>query len=144
MLPRPFDTFVNATPGPYVPGDKLEALAFTVSVIVMPVVSAVPAVELTVSQDGVLIEYLTVPVDALTRYSISDGENGPPGGPEKAALVDGLTINDGADCPAGFWAALICADNTIAGIPSKAIEASQHLDTSTRRPSPPKSDTQLV
>jgi hypothetical protein len=55
-LPRPFDTFVNATPGPYVPGDKLEALAFTVSVIVTPLVSVAPDVELAVSQDGVLIE----------------------------------------------------------------------------------------
>ena len=31
-LPRPFDTFVNAMPGPYVPGGGPEALAFTVSV----------------------------------------------------------------------------------------------------------------
>jgi hypothetical protein len=72
-----------------------------------------------------------VPVDALTRYSISDGENGPPGGPEKAMLVDGVTINVGGDGPAGC-AAAICADNSIAGRPSKAIEASRHLDTSTR------------
>jgi len=34
-----------------------------------------------------------VPVDALSRYSIADGENGPPGGPEKATLVDGATTN---------------------------------------------------
>jgi hypothetical protein len=47
---------VNATPGPYVPGGKLEALAFTVSVIVTPFVSVAPAVELAVSQEGVLIE----------------------------------------------------------------------------------------
>jgi hypothetical protein len=47
---------VNATPGPYVPGRKLEALAFTVSVIVTPFVSVAPAVELVVSQEGVLIE----------------------------------------------------------------------------------------
>ena len=56
VLPRPFDTFVNATPGPYVPGGRLEALAFTVSVIVTPLVSVEPKVELAVSQDGVLIE----------------------------------------------------------------------------------------
>jgi hypothetical protein len=47
---------VNATPGPYVPGDRLATLAFTVSVIVTPFVSVVPAIELAVSQDGVLIE----------------------------------------------------------------------------------------
>jgi hypothetical protein len=56
VLPRPFDTFVNAMPGPYVPGGRLEALAFTVSVIVTPPVSVEPKVELGVSQDGVLIE----------------------------------------------------------------------------------------
>ena len=50
-LPRPFDTFVNA----YVPGGRLEALAFTRSVIVTPA-SMTPEVELAVSQDGVLIE----------------------------------------------------------------------------------------
>jgi hypothetical protein len=82
--------------------------------------------ELAVSQDGVLIEYLTVPVDALTRYSIRDGENGPPGGPEKARLLDGVTINDGEDCPAGLCAGLISVDNSIAGMPSTVIEASRH------------------
>ena len=55
-LPRPFDTFVNATPGPYVPGGRVEALAFTLSVIVTPLVSVAPDVELAVSQDGALIE----------------------------------------------------------------------------------------
>ena len=60
------------------PAAETDALAFTVSVIVTPFVSVTPKVELAVSQDGVLIEYLTVPVDALTRYSTSDGENGPP------------------------------------------------------------------
>jgi hypothetical protein len=83
-----------------------------------------------------------VPVDALTRYSLSEGENGPPWGPQKAMLADGVTINEGGDCPAGFCAAAICVDNSIAGMPSKAIEASRHLDT--RGPPPPKSDTQLV
>jgi hypothetical protein len=52
-------------------------------------------VELAVSQDGVLIEYLTVPVVELTRNSKSEGENGPPGGPEKVTLLGGVTINDG-------------------------------------------------
>ena len=53
MLLRPFD--LNATPGPYVPGDNFEALAFTVSVITTPFESVAPAVELAVSQDGVLM-----------------------------------------------------------------------------------------
>jgi hypothetical protein len=66
-----------------------------------------------------------VPVDALTRYSISDGENGPPGDPEKAMLVDGVTINVGEDCPVGFCAAVIPADNSITGMHSKTIEASR-------------------
>jgi hypothetical protein len=56
VLPRPLDTFVNTVPGPYVPGGKAEAPAFTVSVIVTPLVSVVPEVELAVSQEGVLIE----------------------------------------------------------------------------------------
>jgi hypothetical protein len=37
-------------------GRKFEALAFTVSVMVTPFVSVAPAVELAVSQEGVLIE----------------------------------------------------------------------------------------
>ena len=53
VLPRPL---ANTVPGPYVPGGRLEALAFTVSVIVTPLVSVVPEVELAVSQEGVLIE----------------------------------------------------------------------------------------
>jgi hypothetical protein len=55
----------------------------------------VPEVELAVSQDGALIEYLTVPVVELTRNSKREGENGPPGGPEKVTLLAGVTINDG-------------------------------------------------
>ena len=51
-----FDTFVNATPAPYAPGERRDAFAFTVRVIVTPPVSIVPKVELAVSQDGVLIE----------------------------------------------------------------------------------------
>ena len=56
LLPRPFDTLVNATPGPYVPGGSREAFAFNVSVMVTPPVSVEPKLELAVSQDGVLIE----------------------------------------------------------------------------------------
>jgi hypothetical protein len=38
------------------PGRRVEALAFTLNVIVAPLVSVTPDVELAVSQDGVLIE----------------------------------------------------------------------------------------
>ena len=88
MPPRPFDTFVKLTAGPYSPGGSPDAFAFTVRVIVVPRVSVVPNLELAVSQDGVLIEYLTAPVVELTRYSKSGGKNGPPRGPEKAMLHD--------------------------------------------------------
>jgi hypothetical protein len=66
-----------------------------------------------------------VPVDALSRYSIADGENGPPRGPEKATLVDGATTNVGGDCPVDFCAAASCGDSSIAGMPSETIEASR-------------------
>ena len=67
---------------------------------------------------------MTVSVDALTRYSTSEGANGPPRGPEKAMLVDGVTISDGADCPAGLrCAAVTSIDNKIAGMAGKVIEA---------------------
>jgi len=56
VLPRPLDMFLNTVPGPYVPGARVEALAFTVTVIVTPPVSVMPEVELAVSQEGVLIE----------------------------------------------------------------------------------------
>ena len=56
VLPRPFDTFANATPGPYAPGERRDALALTVRVIATPRVSVVPKVGLAVSQDGVLME----------------------------------------------------------------------------------------
>jgi hypothetical protein len=60
-----------------------------------------------------------VPVDAPTRYLISDGENGPPLGPEKAMLVGGVTINAGGDCPARVCAAPL---NSIADGANKVIE----------------------
>jgi hypothetical protein len=118
-LPRPFDTFVNATPGPYAPGGRLEALAFTVSVTVAPLVSATPKAELGVSHDGVLIEYLTVPVEALTRYSTDCGENGPPWGPEKAMLVEGVTTNDGGP---GLCARPIFVSNSVTVMASVVVE----------------------
>jgi hypothetical protein len=120
VLPWPFDTFVKATPGPYPPGGRLDALSFTVSVIGTPLVSVTPKVELAVSQDGVLIEYLTVPVEALSRYSICEGENGPPWGPEKAMLVDGVTIKD---APAELCAVRICVNDSVTAMESSAIEA---------------------
>jgi hypothetical protein len=92
-----------------------------------------------------------VPVDALIRYSTSDGENGPPWGPEKAMLVDGVTINDGGDCPAGLCAELMCVSHTIAAMASKVIEALWAVaimvgpDGSERVTSPyARSDTQVV
>jgi hypothetical protein len=66
------------------------------------------------------------PVEALTRYSISEGEKGPPWGPENAMLVEGVTINDGGDCPAG---APICVNKSVAGMASNAIEAIWPLAT---------------
>jgi hypothetical protein len=60
-----------------------------------------------------------VPVDALTRYLISDGENGPPLGPKKAMLVGGVTISAGGDCSAGACAAPL---NSIANVANKVIE----------------------
>ena len=84
-----------------------------------------------------------MPVDALTRYSTSDGANGPPRGPEKAMLVDGVTISDGADCPGGLCCAVVtCVNNKIAGMASKVIEATRPVavmvepDASERATSP--------
>ena len=70
-----------------------------------------------------------MPVEALIRYSINLGEKGPPWGPENAMLVDGVTIKDGGDCPAGLCAAPICVSNSIAGMASNAIEAIWPLAT---------------
>jgi hypothetical protein len=105
-----------------------------------------------------------VPLDALTRYSMSDGENGPPGGPETAMLVAGVTINVGGDCPVGLCAAAISIDKSITDMHSKTIDANWRVpttanvnigarspsiafrghDTSKRLSSHPKSDTRLV
>ena len=119
---------MKTTAGPYAPGGRPDALAFTVSVIVTPLVSVTPKVELAVSQDGVLIEYLTVPVEALTRHSISEGENGPPSGPEKVMLVESVTIKDG---PADLCAAPICVDNSVTGMQRNAIKAIRLVTTPT-------------
>ena len=38
-------------------------------------------------------------------------------------LVDGVTINEGGDCPEDLCATLACANNKIAGMASKPIDA---------------------
>jgi hypothetical protein len=53
---------------------------------------------------------------------MSDGENGPPWGPEKT-MGEGVTTNDGGDCSGGLCAAAICVNNSVADTASKAIEA---------------------
>jgi hypothetical protein len=89
-----------------------------------------------------------VPIEALTRYSVKEGENGPPWGPKKAMLVDGVTINEGEDCPVGLCAALVCANNKIAGMVSKAIDAiwpgAIIVGPDALRDISPRSDTQVV
>jgi hypothetical protein len=56
VLPRPLVTLVNAIAGPYWPGRRRNAGSFIVNVMVTPFASALPAVELAVSQEGTLIE----------------------------------------------------------------------------------------
>jgi hypothetical protein len=53
-----------------------------------------PVAERAVSHEGVLIEYLTVPLDALTRYW-NNGANGPPCGPENSMPICGVTTKEG-------------------------------------------------
>ena len=50
-------------------------------------------------------------------------KNGPPGGPAKAMLVDGVTINDGGDCSASLCAPPTCVNTSVADTASKTIEA---------------------
>jgi hypothetical protein len=121
-LPRPFEIFVNTIPGPYVPGASCAALELGVRVMLTPPTSAEPKLGFAVSHDGVLMEYLTDPVDALMRYSMRDGENGPPGGPETRTLADGLTISAGDCCSAEVCADETSVKNSIADIASKVIE----------------------
>ena len=47
------------------------------------------------SQKGAAIANLIAPVDALRRYSMDQGENGPPSGPEILTEEDGVTVKDG-------------------------------------------------
>jgi hypothetical protein len=56
VLPRPLERLVNTMPGPCVPGGRVEALAFTLNLIVTPLVPVAREVELAVSHDGALIE----------------------------------------------------------------------------------------
>src|SRR5262249_7030637 len=97
-------------------------LELSESVMVIPPLSVAPNLELVVSQDGVLMEYFTDPVDALMRYSMRDGANGPPGGPETTTLVDGVTINAGEDCSTNVCAKPTTVKNSIAESASKPIE----------------------
>ena len=90
-----------------------------------------------------------MPVDALTRYSVKEGENGPPWGPKKAMLIEGATINEGEDCPVGVCAALVCCNNKIAGMVSKATDAIWPVaiivgPDAFERDISPRSDTQVV
>jgi hypothetical protein len=62
-----------------------------------PLVSVQPVAVLAVSQDGAVTKYLTEPLDALTRYEKSAGENGPPAGPATLIPLEGETISDGSD-----------------------------------------------
>jgi len=56
VLPRPLERLVNTMPGPCVPGGRVEVLAFTLNLIVTPLVSVAREVELAISHDGALIE----------------------------------------------------------------------------------------
>jgi hypothetical protein len=64
-----------------------------------------------------------VPVDALIRYSMSDGEKGPPCGPENAMLADGVTVKDGGDCSADLCAAPSCVNNSVDAMVISTIDA---------------------
>jgi hypothetical protein len=58
-------------------------------------VVAVPDVDEAVSQLGVVIEYLTLPLGILSVYLKDDGENGPPCVPEAVLSVAGVTCSAG-------------------------------------------------
>ena len=70
------------------------ALSLILNAIITPSVPAVPKRGLTVSQNGDLIAYLIVPLEALTRKWKEDGKNGPPWPPDEAMLVDGVTTSE--------------------------------------------------
>ena len=82
-----------------------------------PVVSAEPKSGLAVSQDGVLIENLTAPLDAVTRYSNDFGESGPPGEPETTNPVAGVTTKVGDP-----WFCAHAVDDTQAAANVQAIQ----------------------
>jgi hypothetical protein len=48
-----------------------------------------------VIQNGGVTVNLIVPVDALTRYSQDESENGPPWVPKMLTGEDGVTVKDG-------------------------------------------------
>jgi hypothetical protein len=64
-----------------------------------------------------------MPVVELTRNSKREGENGPPGGPEKAMLLAGVTSKDGCDSLAGFSSAPAGVNSSVANMPRKVNEA---------------------
>jgi hypothetical protein len=68
VVPRPLVTFENATAGPYLPGGRRDTVSLSVKVMAVPLTPVVPTAGLAESHDGVLIEYLSVPTDDLTRY----------------------------------------------------------------------------
>ena len=79
------------------PGARLLAPAFTVKVMVVAEVVAVPDVADAFSQLGTPeIEKFTEPVVALNWYWNDEGENGPPWVPDAAMLVAGVTCKVGA------------------------------------------------
>jgi hypothetical protein len=66
--PLPLVKLANRTLGEYDPGSRLCARVFIASVTVTPVMSVAPVLGFAVIHGGAPIEYLTVPVVALTRY----------------------------------------------------------------------------
>jgi hypothetical protein len=69
---------------------------------------------------------------------------GPPRGPEKFMLLEGVTINDGRDSRAGFSSALAGVNSSIADMPRKVTEAPVAIMVARKGDISPKSDTQLV
>jgi hypothetical protein len=90
-----------------------------VNVTATPLVSVAPSCALGVSQAGVLIEYLTVPFDALMRYWKDEGANGPPCAPQADRPIDGVTTKDGEGCFFCGSAKAIDARSTAVTSPAK-------------------------
>ena len=97
MLPWPFVVLVKViVAGPYVPRARLFAVAFTVKVMVVADVVAVPEVAEAVSQLGIPeIKKFAEPVVILSWYWNDEGEKGPPFGPPAVTLPAGVTSKVG-------------------------------------------------